>query len=638
MNTRTIVGLLEESASKYADRPYLMEKRDGEWRSTTYLDTRRRARAFAAGLIEAGVEKGDRAAIISEGRADWVIAELGVALAGAVCVPISVRVEEREDLLYRLKHSGSKIAIVSERNRKKIEEVAADLSDLEHVLLFDGGERRGERELLFEEIVAAGERALERDPEALERRVASVGEDDPVNICYTSGTTADPKGIVLTHRNYTANVEQSLALFDVTSSYRTLLILPWDHSFAHTVGVYALMKSGASFAAVEQGASPLDTIKNIPRNIREIKPTFLLSVPALAKNFRKNIEAGIAAKGGLAKKLFEIGLRATYRYNGLGHDRGAGVRKLHAPLAKLFDAILLRKVRAAFGGELEFFVGGGALLDIELQRFFYAIGIPMFQGYGLTEAAPVISSNAPRRHKLGSSGVVAPGVEVKIADERGAELPVGERGEIIARGENVMAGYWRNESATAEALRDGWLHTGDLGYFDDDGFLHVLGRTKSLLVGNDGEKYSPEGIEETLVECAPFVDQIMLHNAQSPYTVALLSPDWTKLRAEVERRGERADDEAGRRAAIAILAETIARFKSGGDRAGEFPERWLPAAFAILDEGFTEENRLLNSTLKVVRARVVERHAERIERLFDAEGKDPHNEENRAVVGRLLNT
>jgi len=241
----------------------------------------------------------------------------------------------------------------------------------------------------------------------------SIGPDDYVNICYTSGTTADPKGIILSHRNYTANIEQTLTLMDVPEWWSTLLILPWDHAFAHTVGIYILMATGSSLAAVQSGKSYLDRLKNIPGNIREIKPVFMLSAPSLAKNLRKGIEKGIRDKGKTAEKLFNHTLKISYIYNGIGWDRGKGLRIFLKPLVMLYDAILFKKIRASFGGRLKFFFGGAALLDIELQRFFYAIGIPMLQGYGLSEAAPVISGNTELKHKLGSSGIIVKNLDLK---------------------------------------------------------------------------------------------------------------------------------------------------------------------------------------------------------------------------------
>jgi long-chain acyl-CoA synthetase len=413
------------------------------------------------------------------------------------------------------------------------------------------------------------------------------------------------------------------------------LILPWDHAFGHTAGVYALSSTGGSMASVQAGKNAMETLRNIPVNIKEVRPTFLLSVPALAKNFRKGIEKGIREKGKVVEELFHLALKVAYSYGGNGWDRGRGWRRILKPVYMLFDMLLFRKVRENFGGRLEYLIGGGALLDIELQRFFYALGIPMYQGYGLTEAAPVISANTLLKHKLGSSGVIVPDLKLKICDPNGRELPVGQHGEIVVKGENVMAGYWRNEKATAEALRDGWLFTGDLGYLDADGFLYVLGREKSLLIGHDGEKYSPEGIEEMLVENSLFIDQIMLYNNQSPYTVALVVPNRDAVLGWLAHQKISSEAEKTREAILGLLGTEINAYHEGGKHSGMFPERWLPAALAVLDEPFTEQNRLLNSTLKIVRGRIAMTYRDRLEMLFTAEGKNICHRQNMAAIGRL---
>jgi long-chain acyl-CoA synthetase len=440
---------------------------------------------------------------------------------------------------------------------------------------------------------------------------------------------------MLTHRNYTSNVEQSTALLLIPERYVSLLILPWDHAFAHTVGIYTLMKNGAAMASVHTGKTPLETLKNIPVNIKETKPTFLLSVPSLAKSFRKNIEKGIKEKGSKIERLFNRALVFAIDYNGTGNDRGKGLKKLKYPLYLLYDKILFSKIRENFGGRLEFFVGGGALLDIELQRFFYAIGIPMFQGYGLSESAPVISSNVPACHKMGSSGKVVKDLELKICDDKENSLSAGQTGEIVVKGENVMAGYWKNEKATAETVKDGWLFTGDLGYVDNEGFLYVMGRFKSLLIANDGEKYSPEGIEEAITETSAFISQIMLYNNQSPYTVALIVPNKEKLKDYLKETGLDFHTLEGQYAALRKLDEEISAFKEGGRFGGMFPNRWLPAAVAVLGEGFTEQNHFMNSTLKMVRGKITSFYQNRIDFLYTAEGKDICNHQNRNIVGRL---
>ncbi|HNW59837.1 MAG TPA: AMP-binding protein [bacterium] len=635
MAKRTLPYLLEQSVEKYPDNILLWEKIGNRYEGTTYSEARRQVYLFAAGLLSLGIQKGDRVALISEGRNAWVIAELGILYTGAVNVPISVKVEELADLKFRLSHSGCRMAVVSGSQAHKITAIKNDLPVLEKVILFDENGSRNPDEITLQNLLQKGKDYLEHSAGLFAETWQGVEENDAANICYTSGTTADPKGIILTHRNYTANVEQACSLLPIPEWYCSLLILPWDHSFAHTAGIYTLMINGASMASVQVGKTAIETLKNIPVNIRETRPVFLLSVPSLAQNFRKNIEKGIRQKGARIEALFNKALKTAYAYNGLGSDRGKGWRAVYKPLVLLYDKILFKKVRENFGGRLEFFIGGGALLDIELQRFFYAIGIPMFQGYGLSEAAPIISANVPRKHKLGSSGSIVANLEVRICDDQGMELPQGEKGEIVVRGENVMAGYWNNEKATQETLRDGWLYTGDLGYLDKEGFLYVLGRFKSLLISNDGEKYSPEGIEEAICSTSKLIDQIMLYNNQSPYTVALVAPNREALLRHLKSKNLSAQGEVGQREALKAIEAEIARYREGGEFAGIFPGKWLPAAIAVLGEGFTEQNHLLNSTLKMVRGKIIEAYRPRLEYLFTAEAKDICNRQNLTIISRL---
>ena len=495
----------------------MLEKRGDRYEGTTYAAMRVLVHRFAAGLMSLGLEKGDRVALISEGRNAWVMAELGILYCGAINVPVSVKIDELDDLKFRLLHAGCTMAIVSQGQVAKIRAIKQRPPGPEADHRARPRSRRSTRtRVSAADVLRLGDALLRDGRGTFDARWQSIAERDYANICYTSGTTADPKGIVLTHRNYTANIEQGVAMIKPRPGWVLLNILPWDHAFGHTCGIYMMMMSGATLASVQAGRTPMDTLKNIPVNIRETRPTLLLSVPALAKNFRKNIEKGVRDKGARAEALFARALKTAGEYNADGWNRGTGRRILKRPLLALYDALIFRKIRANFGGRLQFIIGGGALLDIELQRFFYAIGMPMLQGYGLTEAAPVISANTRARHKLGSSGRIVPGLEVRICGPDGQALPPGVRGEIVVRGENVMAGYWKNEKATAEVLRGGWLYTGDLGYMDTDGFLYVLGRVKSLLIADDGEKYSPEQIEEAITGASPYIEQIMLYNNQSP--------------------------------------------------------------------------------------------------------------------------
>lgn len=632
---RTLPQLFEDAVGKYPDNVLLWEKHADKFEGVPYARTRIMVHEFASGLVSLGLKRGDRAALIAEGRTDWVISELGILYAGAVNVPVSVKVEELSDLKFRLAHSGCRMVIVSQTQVGKIRRIKHDLADLEKTIVLDRLPGYEPDEVFAGDVSAQGKNYLNAHAGEFEALWRSIREDDHANICYTSGTTADPKGIILTHRNYTANIEQAQSLVPFPSSYVSLIILPWDHAFAHTCGIYTVMKGGAALASVQLGKTALETLKNVPVNIKEIRPHFLLSVPSLAKSLRRNIEKGIREKGPRVEKLFQKALELACDYNGDGWNRGNGLKKLKKPLLVLYDKLLFSKVRESFGGRLEFFVGGGALLDIELQRFFYAIGVPMLQGYGLTEAAPVISANSLEHHKLGSSGRVAKGIELRICDEKGAELPVGQTGEIAIRGENVMAGYWKNERATKETIRDGWLYTGDLGHLDEDGFLYVLGRMKSLLIANDGEKYSPEVIEEAVTENSPYVDQLMLHNNQSPYTVALLVPNKEAILHRLKEAGLSSRTKEGQEAALRLIEGAVNEFREGGGHGGMFPQRWLPAAVAVLGEGFTEQNRFLNSTLKMVRGRITEHYRNRIDYLYTPEARDICNPQNMNIIGKF---
>lgn len=627
---KTIIDLFENAANRYPDNPFLWEKTGTVFEPTSYRQVREEVYTLGAGLVALGVGKGEHIALLSEGRNAWIVAELALFYAGAVNVPLSVKLEEASDLVFRMRHAEVSYVFVSGQQLKKIRAIRDQLPALKKIIVFDAQPAYEEKEIALSAVVAAGKQWLAAHPIDAFRSIGrSLANDDYATITYTSGTTADPKGVILTHRNYTANVEQSLSCIDIDHTWRTLVILPLDHCFAHVVGFYIFMSKGASVATVQVGRTGMETLKNIPVNIKEFKPHLILSVPALAKNFKKNIEQGVRRQGKAAWRLFHIALHTAYLYNGNGSDeRGRGWRCYLKPLVALYDRLLLRKIRAGFGGQLKFFIGGGALLDKDLQKFFYAIGLPMYQGYGLSEATPVISTNGPHRHAFGSSGVLVRPLDLKICDAEGNELPQGEKGEIVIRGENVMAGYWKNPVSTAETVRNGWLHTGDMGYLGPDRLLYVLGRFKSLLIGSDGEKYSPEGIEEALTEHISSIEQVVLHNNQQPYTVALIVPNKERIQKHLHRQHLSLDTEAGKEAAIGLVQAGINRFRKGGDLAGLFPERWLPAAFAILPEAFTEQNGMVNSTMKIVRGKVEKAYADRIAGLYTPEGKNPVNRDN----------
>lgn len=618
----TIIDFVNEYVDKYQNDTYLREKVDGVWTETSFIKTRDEARLIAAGFMSLGLNKGDKVSLLAEARPMWVITEFGILFAGGVDVPLSYKLESDYDLTFRINHSDSRFIVASEMEIEKVRRVIAQCPAIEKVIVMDDIPLQ-EGEIYLKDVREAGVKFIEKHPGELEARMASVGPDDYANISYTSGTTADPKGILLTHRNYTANVAQGASVISIDRGDIMLIILPMDHCFAHVAGLYTMMSYGGSIATVP-GKTPQAQLRNIIPTMKEIKPQVMLTVPAISRSFKKAIENGVKAKGKTTEKLYNMALKNARAYYKDYYNQG-GAQFWRKPFVKLFDKIIFSKIRETFGGKMKFCVGGGALLDIELQRYFCAIGMPTFQGYGLSEATPIICSNAPGFARFGSSGRIVSPMECTIRDDENRILPNGQTGEIVIKGENVMAGYWKNPEATAETIVDGWLHTGDRGYIckEDPRYLYVTGRFKSLLISSDGEKYSPEGYEDNLAVVSKYIDNVILHNNQSPYTIVLVVPNKEALRAAAPGDKE---------AQLRLIQADVDSYRKGGIRAGRFPEKWLPTAIVVCEEPFTEKNGLVNSTGKVVRGKVEKHFEKRIEYAYTPEGKQLINPQNMAAL------
>ncbi len=643
--SRTVLRMLDSAAEEFAEHPFVAVKDKEGWQHFSFRRIREDAEACAAALLKRGYREDEKIAILAEGSAQWVTGEFGTLLAGGISVPLSIKLLP-EEIPFRLNHSEARGLLISRNMLPKLSGAIPQLEryDLDIIVLDENGasleELRaqlpptaGENLFTFRSLLEEGREVLPRFRERLRRMREERNEDDVVTISYTSGTTGNPKGIMLTHRNYWSNCRDSVEMFKVPPrAYRTLIILPCDHSFAHSVGIYAALLRGITLYFVDARGGGMAILRNIPHNLKETNPTFLLTVPSLTGNFMKKIRTGVKEKGSVIEKFFEKGLRNGIKLYGDGYRKPSVGRYLrYYPLYKAADLLLFRKVRSIFGRNLRFCVGGGALLDIKQQEFFNALGVPIYQGYGLTEAAPVISSNLPTCHKFGSSGVIAPSVECKIVQDDRSEAPAGVQGEIVIRGDNVMKGYYKNEEATRESIRGGWLYTGDLGYFDDDGFLMVSGRAKALLIANDGEKYSPEGIEEAIVSSSDYIHQVMLYNDHRPYTSALVVPDTEKLRRLIrDGRIKNATD------MLDFLSGELYAFKHQESYRGSFPSQWLPAAFHILTEPFTEQNKMINSTMKMVRYKITEVYQSLLEYLYTDEGKQHRNRSNIEAIRSLF--
>jgi len=631
--------MLDYAAEKFADYNYATHKTDTGWTHFTYREIRDNSNAIAASLLKAGINPGDNVAILSEGSPMWIMAEYGLLSIGAVSIPLSVKLLP-DELPYRLDHSESKAIFVSKNNLDKVLGILNKIKNKSFKLIYLSDDVDNFRAKIksaganeecaysFWEMLEDGKKSFVKTPENVLQYRDKVGENDVVNISYTSGTTGDPKGIMLTHLNYYSNTKDGIDVFKLKVGFRTLVILPVDHCFAHTVALYGALFKGLDLNFLDTRGGITSALKNIPINLKEIKPEFLLTVPALSGNFMNKMIDGVKDKGGFIYSIFDKGLKAGCFRNGDGFTKPGGLKQFISFFPyKLAATLIFKKLKDVFGGELQFMVGGGALLDIKQQQFYHAIGAPVYQGYGLTEASPIISANTPFIHKMGSSGQLMPGVTCKIMDDKTQEAVPGKIGEIVIKGDNVMKGYYKNDEATANTIKNGWLWTGDLGFMDDDGFLVVTGRNKALLISADGEKYSPESIEEAIVNSSEFISQAIIHNNQNKFTSAVVTIDPLKLKhlknkpvTEVYRK----------------IRQEVNAFKKDPAYKNQFPLKWTPSQFYIAPEPFTEENKMVNSTLKMVRYKITESYQQEIDAMYQPGGSEKIDGLNEDSLNKIL--
>jgi len=638
----TILNQLTIAANTYGDKAYMFDKTDDGWIPNSYKEVENSAKYLATALHKLGLEKDQNFAILSESRSNWVISEFAIIYNNAASVPLSVKLLQ-DELPFRLNHSEAKGIFISKNHIQKIiaiwDQIATENfyiiyldEDIDFLMNLTSKANIPEKNVkTYSQLLKEGKELYTADPSVMKTIESNISTDDVVTISYTSGSTGNPKGVMLTHRNYIANSADGINVYKIDSSLKTLVILPIDHCFAHTSVIFGALFSGMSLYFLDTRGGAMNAIKNIPINLKEVKPDYLLTVPALSGNFMKKIKDGIAAKGGLIEKIFNKGLTAGIILNKDAYKKASLAQYIkYYPAYFLAKKLIFTKLKDTFGGNLKYMVGGGALLDIKQQQFFYTIGLPIFQGYGLTEATPIISVNTPFVHKLGSSGKVIPTVTCKILRENGEECKVGEKGEMTIYSNSVMKGYYKNKQATIESIKDGWLFTGDLGYYDNDGFLIVTGREKALLISEDGEKYSPEEIEEGLVYNSPLILQAILHNNQRKFTSAIITLDDIAIKNLIQKNKIPSASDLYK-----SLENEVKKFKQDHVYSKKFPSKWMPSLFFIAPEIFSEDNQFLNSTMKLVRYKIEENYKADIDTMYSLKGTEAIKEKNIATLNKM---
>lgn len=580
----SLVDLFEKSTAQYPHRPLFGTKVGGAWRWITYDELRKDVDRFRAALARLGVGPGDRVALISRNSVEWAIAAYATFGRKAALVPM-YEAQSAEEWEYILSDSGAKLAIGSTRAiYDQLQLIKGRLPALAHVM---GVNLPDTDEWSFRSHIIRGG-ATPVPPEV------PTGSD-LAGVLYTSGTTGKPKGVRLTHDNFCSNVNAVGDLFPYSSDERSLAFLPWAHAFGQTCELHTGIALGISMALN-------DTVERLVENLPEVRPTILFAVPRVFNRLYDVVHAQIREQPRPIRSLFRTAVRVARK-----RSRGESLNLADRALLATADRLIFAKIRARFGGRLKWVISGSAALGTEVAEFIDALGIQVYEGYGLTETSPIVTVNTIEHRKIGSVGRPIEGVRVDID-----KLVTGDPkiGEIVVHGPNVMLGYHNLPEETSQTMTpDGGFRTGDLGYVDRDGFLYITGRIKEQYKLSNGKYVAPSPIEEQL-KLSPYIANAMVHGANMPYNVAVLVVDRTALERWAKDRHLTVHDPAQDDHVLALLQGEMER-QSEPLKPFERPQR-----FVVATEDFTTENGLLTPTLKLRRKRVLERYESELQRLY----------------------
>ena len=586
-NSNTLADLLPLAAQTYGSKPAVRYKDGEQWVDRSFDQVLEIARPLGLGLTELGIEKGDRVAILGNTRPEWSYFDFAALSIGATVVPI-YQTNSAEECRYVLENSDAKVVIVEDDEQlAKIREVRSRLPQLQEVVLMVG---EAEDAISMDGLSTGGGVI---DPAVWEQRYSSVTPDDICTFIYTSGTTGPPKGCVISHGNYRAMLDMVNETSVIEEEDLTYLYLPLAHSFALLIQ-FGSFDLGTTIAYWER-----DPQKILP-NLAELKPTYFPSVPRIFEKIYTAATSGMEKAGGVKKAIFDwsikVGgkMRATERS---GRKPGFLLRKQY----EFADKQVLSKIRGLFGGQLRLAVSGAAPINPEILRFFDAAGVLVLEGWGMTETSTAATVSSPEEFKVGTIGKPFPGCEVKIAED----------GEILVKGPNVFQGYYKNEEATRETIVDGWLHTGDIGEIDAEGFIKITGRKKDIIITAGGKNITPANLENEIKQ-HPLVSQCVVVGDRKPYLVALVTLDPEDAVAYAKEHGLPEDPEQ--------LAADVDVLKAIEDHVATINEKFARVEqvkkVAILPRDLSQESGELTPTLKVKRAVVASKHEQEIEKLY----------------------
>jgi long-chain acyl-CoA synthetase len=550
----------------------------------TYGRLAERVRHVASGLIRAGVKPGDRVGLLMENIPEWAVCDYAILSIGAVTVPLYCSFRA-QDMAFVLDDAGARIVLVS--RGKVLKHLLEAVKSCPHVKAVYALEGSSDDKVLhkFSEL-----ESVEVDQPALEKRMGKLARDTLATLVYTSGTTGNPKGVMLTHGNIMANLEAIPLIFELRADDKMLSFLPLAHSLERMAGHFLPYSVGFSVAFAERP----DTVA---KNLLEARPTILIAVPRLLEVVMSRILGKVAKEPALKRKMFHLFLDLAGRAR-----RSEKLPWWGGAVYRMLDQLVGQKIRGRFGGRLRFIVSGGAPLSVEVAEFFEAVGLPVLEGYGLTESAPLISVNPLEDRRIGTIGKAVAGVEVRIAED----------GEILARGANIMRGYWKLPKETKKTVVDGWLHTGDIGEIDADGYIRITDRKKDLIVNSGGENIAPQRIESLLVS-DELIEQVIVYGDKKPYLVAMVVP--SREGCETWAREQGLPRTAWEELAISDILHKELQNRISMRLKGLAPHEQV-RRLVVRSEPFSIEDGLLTPTMKIKRRKVYEQFRDVFESLY----------------------
>ena len=593
---QSIPAMLRANARQFAERVALGYKKDGSYLSLTYEIFYERVLMAARGLRKTGMKQGDRVAIFSENRAGWAIADFAIQSARGITVPIYAT-NTAEQAAYVINHSGAKIAFVSNHLQyEKLLQVRDQVPGLTQVISFE--RFLGKHELPVYTLYQLSEIShplQEVERLEIEQCIDAIRPEDLLTIMYTSGTTGVPKGVMLTQANILFDTYYGLQKLEALTMHETFLsFLPLSHVLERTAGYYAPLMTGCQVAFCESAEKVIE-------NMHEVRPTVMVSVPRLFEKIYGRVYENVHQMHPLQRTIFHRAIEIGKKYINVRYIN-PGPKGLLGIQYRIFDRLIFRKIRARFGGSLRYFISGGAPLDKVINEFMWVIGIPTFEGYGLTEASPAITLNSPWKVRYGSVGTPLPGTEVRLAEDS----------ELLVRGPQVMLGYYKDPEATADTLQDGWLRTGDIARIDQDGYVFIVDRKKEIIVTSGGKNIAPQPLENEL-RMDKYISQALVYGDRKPYLVALLTPNLERLIELARAEGLNyldVEELVANRRVLGLYGERVQLVNA------KLAPYQTIKKFILLPRDFSVEGGELTPTLKLKRKVIYQKYQARIEGMY----------------------